>query len=273
MNPPDAPTGPDLLSGAMTGAYHALSAWPGMTVTATPELAYSLTTTPYPLFNCVTRSPAPGPLLAAAIGTVARAARAVRPRGVPMLWWRFGEDGGETDIFRTHGFALGGACPAMIRDLGDPLPTGPPALPDGASLSEVGDSETLAAWNDLAAEVFLFPDFAARAMLAMYLAVGLGPDAPWRHVLLGLDGRPAAVASVFARGRTAVIANVGAAPEARGRGLGAAATLAVLDLARRAGATAAVLLSSDMAQGLYARLGFRPFGGGRFYVLSPGRRG
>jgi ribosomal protein S18 acetylase RimI-like enzyme len=63
-----------------------------------------------------------------------------------------------------------------------------------------------------------------------------------------------------------VISNVATLPEARNRGLGRAVTLAAMHAGAEAGATIAVLESSEMGLNVYRRLGFEEFG--RYKVLA-----
>ena len=77
-------------------------------------------------------------------------------------------------------------------------------------------------------------------------------------------GRPAASSSVYLVGGHAFVTNIGAAPWARGRGLGTAATVATLRHAAALDHHAAVLVASVDGRGLYRRLGFREYG-----ILAP----
>jgi predicted acetyltransferase len=55
------------------------------------------------------------------------------------------------------------------------------------------------------------------------------------------------------------IANVTTVPDARSRGLGRAVTLAAMHAGARAGATIAVLQSTEMGHSVYRKLGFEEF--------------
>jgi predicted acetyltransferase len=55
------------------------------------------------------------------------------------------------------------------------------------------------------------------------------------------------------------IANVTTVPDERGRGLGRAVTLAAMHAGARAGASIAVLHSTEMGHGVYRKLGFTEF--------------
>lgn len=82
-----------------------------------------------------------------------------------------------------------------------------------------------------------------------------------------LDGVPVASATAITAGACGVF-NVATLPEARGKGLGRATTLAVLLDAREHGAMWGVLHASAMGFGVYARMGFRHVGDFRRYVTS-----
>ena len=82
-------------------------------------------------------------------------------------------------------------------------------------------------------------------------------DETLRHVVVRDGGVPVACASLFSADGHAFVTNVGTVPDARGRGLGTRATLAVLDIAVRQGSPTASLTASRMGRGVYARIGFQ----------------
>ena len=84
------------------------------------------------------------------------------------------------------------------------------------------------------------------------------------------NGQPVATALAVVDGDAVAIYNVATLPEARGRGIGGAITLAALRDARLGGATLGVLESSEMGYGVYRRIGFRE--AGRFRILVRQRR-
>jgi ribosomal protein S18 acetylase RimI-like enzyme len=79
---------------------------------------------------------------------------------------------------------------------------------------------------------------------------------PWQHFVAFEGDRPMATTSVLVEGDLAGIYFVATMPEARGRGIGSAATRAAMRYAREAGATRAALQSSDSGFGVYRGLGF-----------------
>jgi ribosomal protein S18 acetylase RimI-like enzyme len=93
-------------------------------------------------------------------------------------------------------------------------------------------------------------------------------DASKFEVLIGvLDGRRVAAALAYDYEGDCGIYNVGTMPHARRRGIGTALTAAHLAGARERGCTTASLQATEMAEGLYAALGFRDLG--RFIEYVP----
>jgi ribosomal protein S18 acetylase RimI-like enzyme len=84
-----------------------------------------------------------------------------------------------------------------------------------------------------------------------------GEARPWTMHLAYLDGRPAAISMGFAAGGVLGLYCIGTTPGARGRGLGAAVTLAACAAGREVGCDRAVLFASPEGIPLYTRVGFR----------------
>jgi GNAT superfamily N-acetyltransferase len=138
--------------------------------------------------------------------------------------------------------------------------------PPGVTIVAVRDSETLAAWRDVAREC-LFDDADDRARVLESL--GLGEDAPVQHRIAMRDGRPIAAASSFLHGEIAYGQQLGVlAPERRG-GVGRALAEHALREARAAGATIAVLGPTPDTIAFYRLLGFvlRPYVRDRSFYL------
>jgi len=96
--------------------------------------------------------------------------------------------------------------------------------------------------------------------------IGERPDGPSRYFLARLEGRPVATAIGVVAGGAAGIYSVATLPEARGRGIGRAVTLAAMLDGRERGARIGVLESSPMGYPVYRRLGFVDVGGFRVVV-------
>lgn len=236
------------------------SAWPELQLQEEPELLWTLTDIPFPLFNCVVR-----PRLTA--DTVDAAIAASRSRAssrcVPMSWW-LGPAPTPADLetlLKNAGFAKINEMIGMGVDLRRLVDA--PTRPAGLTVEEITDSKQLRRWCFLLGPAFAFPPQALAAWHRCHEAVGYGPDAPWRHFLALLDGAPVATASLFFGAGVASIANVGTAADLRGRGIGRIISAHPLALARDAGYRIGTLWAPPMGAPMYRRLGFRP------YCLSP----
>jgi ribosomal protein S18 acetylase RimI-like enzyme len=81
------------------------------------------------------------------------------------------------------------------------------------------------------------------------------------HAAVGcVDGQRVAAAIAYDYGGDSGIYNVGTMPHARRRGLGTALTAQLLHDARQRGCTTASLQATEMAEHLYAEVGFRDLG-------------
>ncbi len=150
-----------------------------------------------------------------------------------------------TPDLRDLGFGLVGHPPVMERM---PGPSGGAAPPvDGLEIRPVADGRDAAVWELLPAPALAAPG--------------------WHHWVGHLDGEPVATASSFVDDRHVRVEFVSARPDRRGRGVGAAMTAAAGDADP---AKPAVLIASDLGQGVYRRLGYRALA--RF-TLWAGHRG
>ena len=133
----------------------------------------------------------------------------------------------------------------MLRDLVDlpPVPELDLRWDDGNGAAEVQGQ----AFGDELAGEFVLPKLQNPACAVVTV------EGAATATLVVVDG----VAAVF---------GVGTVPDHRRRGLGAAATLAVLHEARRRGCDLAYLNPSDLGYGVYARLGFADAPGWQVYA-------
>ena len=87
--------------------------------------------------------------------------------------------------------------------------------------------------------------------------VGLGSPSPLRHFLATIDGVPVATSSLFLGAGVGGVYDVATLPEWRRRGIGAAVTVATMNVARAEGYRIAILHSSPLGVGIYRSLGFQ----------------
>jgi ribosomal protein S18 acetylase RimI-like enzyme len=195
---------------------------------------------------------------------VAKVTAAFSPDSLPVTWWvgPTSEPADAADRLRALGLQEEEDEFAMVLDL-SAGPPHPAPLPPTATLEPVADRATLDGWMEVMAQAFDWPaDGGKRRVYETLFARDLDPvrAAMRRHFLVRDGGRPAASSSVYFAGGHAFVTNIGAAPWARGRGLGTAATVATLRHAASLNHRTAVLVASVDGRGLYLRLGFREFG-------------
>jgi ribosomal protein S18 acetylase RimI-like enzyme len=215
------------------------------------DVAWGMTPMPIGAFNRVVRIRLAGDQADARIPEVADRYTAT---GVPGSWWidpqSTPSDLGER--LQRLGF-VSEAVPAMRIEAADvPELT----LPAGVTLSWATDPGALRSAMRLVAAGFGLPDELADRMADLMVSAA-GPGTPLRTVVARLDDKPVASAQGIHIGHAVGIYNVATLDEARGRGIGAAVTVAVLRDAMARGAGFGVLESSDLGHSVYARIGFR----------------
>ncbi len=240
--------------------------WPRAEVHRDADVLWVISDVPFPLFNSVMRAQlAPDNVDAAIEAVVAR----YRSRQMPILWWT-GPATQPADLgahLLVHGFDHE-EWPGMAVDL-QALNEN---LPESTDLvvEQVRDNDTLKEWCRVVAGLgFEFPDFAVEAMFDLFQSVGLGADRPIRHYTGRLNGEVVAGSSLALGAGVAGIYNVATVPTARRRGFATAMVLAPLREARALGYRAATLYSSEMAQGVYRRLGFQEYCKIGLYAWQP----
>lgn len=189
--------------------------------------------------------------------TIESALAPFKSRRVPVRWWisPSTRPANLSKYLEAHGLTLMADVAGMAAD----LPTLNEKLPEppGLTIEQVGDVKTLTQWIPISTISFGFPESVSTLFFDVLSSQGF--ELPWRHYIGWLMGRPVACSSLLLGPGAAGIYFVGTVPEARGKGIGAALTLAPLLDARALGYRIGVLGASQMGQRVYQRLGFREY--------------
>ena len=172
-------------------------------------------------------------------------------------------------VLEAHGFAFAEESVGMAIDLRQLNLDAVAGVPD-LVIRQVIDVPTLRAWVNVFRIGFAASDVFSEAMLAIAASHDLSPDSRTFLYLGMLGDMPAASATLLLSNGVAGIYDVTTIPQARGKGLGTAVTLQALLDGRAKGYRFGVLQSSEMARGMYHRLGFREYSRIRRYTFSPG---
>ena len=203
-----------------------------------PDLLWTMTDVPHPLFNSVLR---------ARLDSAEAAIDAAIARGMPVLWW-VGPSSTPTDLgarLIARGFRLVAENPGMA--LSGPLSP----RSEERRLAVVHDDTALRLWNSIPnGSEARYQFYAETAHL-------------FRHYIAYADGEPAGTATLFEAAGVAGIYNVYVKPEHRRRGIGEALTRAALQDAE---SEVAVLQASTESAALYRRMGFVDYGTFGHYV-------
>jgi GNAT superfamily N-acetyltransferase len=222
----------------------------------TPDLLWSMTNVPFPIFNSIMRcNLAPEKVDATIDDIITRG----KSRNVPLLWWTAPSTSPANigESLKTHGFVFEEDVPGMALDL---LHINQDMqAPEGFTVEIIQDAEALKEWRKPFAESFEMPDFAIDALLALFERISFVENQPYHHALGRLNGEPVAVGSVFLGAGVAGIYNVGTTPAARRKGIGSVITNALLQKAIRAGYRVSILHSSPMGKSVYSKLGYREY--------------
>ena len=179
----------------------------------------------------------------------------LRAHGEPFLWWVMpsASPADLADRLAARGLVDDGSWPGFavtIDALADPAPV------DGLEIRRVRTPEDFDAYVGTFAPILspspAFTDLFVRASRR----IGFGEDAPEVHFLGLLHGEPVATASLVAAGGAAGIYNVTTTEAARGRGIGAAMTVAAVRQGADRGVALATLQASAIGRPVYERLGF-----------------
>jgi GNAT superfamily N-acetyltransferase len=157
----------------------------------------------------------------------------------------------------AHGFTDGGQEPGMavaLQHLREHI-----SSPPGLVIERVHTDQQLQIWTQTLATGFGEGEIEANWVGALYQKIGFDEQGLWHHYLGHWQGQPVATTSLFLGAGVAGIYFVFTHPQARGRGIGAAITLAALQDARRRGYQVGVLTASAMGYPIYRRLGFQEY--------------
>jgi ribosomal protein S18 acetylase RimI-like enzyme len=150
--------------------------------------------------------------------------------------------------------AMGAELDALDWDARDRIPA-------GLEIRRVLDGAGLEDFARMFTEAFGAPAWAAQAWVDATASLGIA-EAPW-PILVAYDrGEPVATTIVWNGGGVASVFAVGTVPAARGRGIGAAITLAGFAVGRDEGLRHGVLFSTSEGYPVYRRIGFRDLGSG-----------
>jgi GNAT superfamily N-acetyltransferase len=136
----------------------------------------------------------------------------------------------------------------------------PEDLPElhGLRIVPIVDGFSLKQWIHVASIGFRIGEEFEEAWYELFADVIY--DRRFRTYLALLDGKPVGTSQLFVSEGVAGIYNVTCIPEARGRGIGSAVTLAPLLEARKLGYRIGILQASKQGYRVYRRLGFQDFG-------------
>ena len=180
--------------------------------------------------------------------------RAFRSRNAPLIWWTGPlsrpSDLGERLV--AHGLVHHGDVAGMAADL---TRVALPEQPAGLEVKAVRDAETFLAYDRvLDASGLSAP--VRQAVAGLYVDWGLSERVQWHRYVGLLEGEPVAVSDLYLGAGAAGIYDVTTVERARRQGVGTAMTTAPLREARRRGYRVAILHATDVALGMYRRLGF-----------------
>jgi len=227
--------------------------WPRAEVHDNPDMLWTITDIPFPMFNSVFRARLSDPdaAIEAAIGHC-------RCRNVPMMWWT-GPSTQPAELgitLKAFGFT-GEEVTGMAADLRS-LPR-EVSVPPGLVIERVGGVEAMKKWCHVLCVGFEMPDFVGEALLDLFRSIGFNSQSTVRHYIGCLNDEPVSASSMFLGAGVAGIYCVATVPEARKRGIGSATTLMPLHEACMLRYQISILHSSHMGVDVYHGLGFREY--------------
>jgi GNAT superfamily N-acetyltransferase len=231
-----------------------------------PDLRWFASGVPLAVFNGVPHARmAEDHVGTALLGTQAVADR----RGVPVMWW-VGPNSRPADLavrLELHGLALARTMAGMAIDLEALDPRAANVV--GLRIERVRGVDMQRLWAHCLGEGSGFGEAAVRALAELEPLLFDADYARKPRYIGFLSGRPVATSVLVPAAGLAGIYAVSTTPDARGRGIGAAMTVAPLLEARAQGCRLGILQATAMGHPVYRRLGFRNICEYRCYVQPP----
>ncbi len=247
------------------------STLPESEIVETEKLSWHLCFPTNPMFKGVWKARlSPGEADAAIDETLAW----FKERNTPFMFWWTGPGTRPDDLgerLQAHGLldmaeqtqemasgivSTARGAPCMVADLSKMNEEVLTKIPQGFTIAEVQNEADLHDFKRVLIEGYEIPEPMANGWVQAALRVKIG-NTPWKMYLGRLDGKPVATNMLFNGAGVAGIYGVATVPGARRKGIGAAISLAPLMDAREMGYRHAVLFSTDMATGVYERIGFQ----------------
>ena len=159
------------------------------------------------------------------------------------------------ELLASRGLQYEAKTPGMAIDLNtlSELHAGAAAVP-GLEIRAMTSAEAMREWSAIFTTGYGLPDDWLEGVYNLSCTVGW--ELPVRNYLALLDGEPVATSTLLPGAGVAGVYNVATLPAARGRGIGAAITLAALEHGRSLGYRIGVLQSSGQGFSVYRRMGF-----------------
>ena len=144
--------------------------------------------------------------------------------------------------------------------------------PDGSSITEVKDEDTLKTWCYISGISFGMPEQAIPSLVE-YFSTDIKLQQPLKFYLGLLDGKPVATSMYYLAEGVAGIYFVATLTEARNKGIGFAITQKPLLEAREMGYKVGILQASKMGEPVYRRLGFKEYShiGSYSWIYQPSK--
>lgn len=203
-------------------------------------------------------------------GQIAALCAEARRRQVPLTWL-LSPSSRPADLEQrllAQGCRLDEEVPGMAIELGRPLPSTAPAVPEDLVVEEVGDARAMEIWLQVLCDGFGFPEPIRAVFFDLYQRYGFLPGQQVCYLLGFWRGEPVGTALLTFGGGLAGLYGVATLPQARRQGIGTGMTLAAMRTAERLGYRRATLQATPMGLNVYRRLGWQEYCLFKTYVLE-----